>query len=41
MSYIIVLYYFINQNSRECRLNYLLFFYKININLNSFLIDVL
>ena len=40
MSYIVISYYFINQNSRKCRLNHLLFFYKINISLNNFSIDV-
>ena len=41
MNYIIVSHYFINQNLRECRLNYLLSLYKIDINLNNFLIDIL
>ena len=41
MSYTIISHYFINQNFRKYRLNHFFFFYKIDINLNNFSIDVL
>ena len=41
MSYITASHYFINQNSHKYRSNHLLLFYKIDINSNNFLIDVL
>ena len=40
MNYIIVSYYFINLNSREYQLNYLLSLYKTRINSNNSSINV-